>query len=144
MSVKKLTRTSRKYDLSFKEDVIKMISSGRSISEVSQVLGVSVSLLHCWYKSARLVSTIPGKNRLLSSTSQNSSFAEIERLKGELRRTEQERANSKLDLISKLSQSLKEKDKISGISLQSLFGAYTSEETAEEIIAELRSSHIGY
>ncbi len=49
-------------------------------------------------------------------------------------------ANSKLDLISKLSQSLKNKDTVSGTSLQSLFGVYKSEETAEEIIAELRSS----
>jgi hypothetical protein len=49
-------------------------------------------------------------------------------------------ANSKLDLISKLSQSLKNKDTVSETSLQSLFGVYKSEETAEEIIAELRSS----
>lgn len=49
-------------------------------------------------------------------------------------------ANSKHDLISKLSQSLKDKDSVSGTSLQSLFGAYKSEETAEEIIAELRLS----
>lgn len=49
-------------------------------------------------------------------------------------------ANSKLDLISKLSQSLKNKDTVSETSLQSLFGVYKSEETAEEIISELRSS----
>jgi hypothetical protein len=52
--------------------------------------------------------------------------------------------DSKLDLISKLSQSLKEKggETSSGTSLQSLFGAYQSEETADEIIAELRTSRI--
>ena len=91
MSVKKVLRIRRKYDLSFKEDVLKMISSGRPISEVSQALGVSASLLHRWYKTAQSVSTTPGKNGSLSSQSQNSSFAEIERLKVELRRTEQER-----------------------------------------------------
>ena len=51
-------------------------------------------------------------------------------------------SDSKLDLISKLSQSLKETETISAISLQSLFGAYKSDETADEIIAELRSSRV--
>ena len=48
----------------------------------------------------------------------------------------------KLDLISKLSQSLKNNDKVSETSLQSIFGAYKSEETADEIIAELRASRV--
>ncbi|MEJ7738857.1 MAG: transposase [Chitinophagaceae bacterium] len=91
MSAKKASKTRRKYDLSFKEDVLKMISSGRPISEVSQALGMSASLLHRWYKSAQSVSTTPGKKGVVSSTLQNSSFAEIERLKADLRRTEQER-----------------------------------------------------
>lgn len=50
--------------------------------------------------------------------------------------------DSKLDLISKLSQSLKETQTVPEASLQSLFGAYKSEETAEEIIAELRASRV--
>ncbi len=48
--------------------------------------------------------------------------------------------DSKLDLISRLSESLKTSEKKEDISLQSLFGAYKSNETAEEIIAELRAS----
>lgn len=51
-------------------------------------------------------------------------------------------SDSKLDLISKLSQSLKENQTVPATSLQSLFGAYKSEETAEEIIAELRASRV--
>jgi hypothetical protein len=51
-------------------------------------------------------------------------------------------ADSKLDLISKLSQSLKNNDTVSETSLQSLFGAYKSEETADQIIAELRASKV--
>lgn len=51
-------------------------------------------------------------------------------------------ADSKLDLISKLSQSLKNNDTASETSLQSLFGTYKSEETADEIIAELRASRV--
>ena len=48
--------------------------------------------------------------------------------------------DSKLDLIAKLSESLKMSENKENISLQSLFGAYKSEEAAEEIIAELRAS----
>ncbi len=48
-------------------------------------------------------------------------------------------ADSKLDLISLLSQSLKTNNS-EEVSLESLFGAYKSEETAEEIIAELRAA----
>lgn len=51
-------------------------------------------------------------------------------------------SDSKLDLISKLSQSLKESANAPETSLQSLFGAYKSEETAEEIIEKLRASRV--
>jgi hypothetical protein len=51
-------------------------------------------------------------------------------------------SNSKLDLISKLSQSLKESERTEETTLQSLFGAYKSDETAEEIIAEIRASRV--
>mgnify|MGYP001548056525 FL=1 len=50
-------------------------------------------------------------------------------------------ADSKLDLISQLSLSLKA-GKTDDTSLESLFGAYKSEETADEIIAEIRSSRV--
>ncbi len=50
--------------------------------------------------------------------------------------------DSKLDLISKLSQSLKNKDQVTDTSLQSLFGAYKSGETADEMIAEIRNSRV--
>ena len=51
-------------------------------------------------------------------------------------------ADSKLDLISKLSLSLKEDQRSQDVSLQSLFGAYQSDETAEEIIAAIRASRV--
>ena len=50
-------------------------------------------------------------------------------------------ADSKLDLISQLSQSLKS-GIVDNTSLESLFGAYKSEDTADEIIAEIRSSRV--
>ena len=84
-------KTRRKYDSSFKEDVLKMISGGRPISEVSKALGISPSLVHRWYKSTYSVTAHSGKNGIQSSTSSIDSFEQIERLKADLRRTEQER-----------------------------------------------------
>ena len=51
-------------------------------------------------------------------------------------------SDSKLDLISKLSQSLRKNDEVFETPLQSLFGAYKTPETADEIIKELRASRI--
>ncbi len=48
--------------------------------------------------------------------------------------------DNKLDLISKLSQSLKKNEKDQSMSLESLYGAYKSEQTADEIIAEIREA----
>ncbi len=50
-------------------------------------------------------------------------------------------ADSKIDLISRLSKSLNE-DKIQPETLQSLFGAYKSDETADEIIEGIRASRV--
>lgn len=52
-------------------------------------------------------------------------------------------ADSKLDLIARLSQSLKqEQPPATPPSLQTLFGAYQGEETAEELIAAIRQSRV--
>ncbi len=51
-------------------------------------------------------------------------------------------ADSKLDLISQLSQSLKSGKFDNATSLESLFGAYKSEDSADEIIAEIRASRV--
>jgi hypothetical protein len=48
-------------------------------------------------------------------------------------------ADSKLELISRLSDSLKSKKKGRETSLNSLFGAFKSKKSAEEIISEIRS-----
>jgi len=47
-------------------------------------------------------------------------------------------AGTKLDLISLLSHSLKNNSQ-NNIPLQSLFGSYSSDESADEIIADLRA-----
>ena len=48
-------------------------------------------------------------------------------------------ADSKLELISRLSESLKTKKKAKEVSLSSLFGAFKSKKSAETIISEIRA-----
>lgn len=51
---------------------------------------------------------------------------------------------SKLELISQLSQSLKQQYAQGNNSAQPLFGAYKGEESAEEIIEAIRNSRVAY
>jgi transposase len=85
MTGKSTKQSRRKYDASFKEDVLKMIVSGRPVAEISKALGISENLIYNWKKKA--------DKKAGSSENGNSTdaTAEIERLKAELRRTEQER-----------------------------------------------------
>jgi transposase len=84
MTVKKTKKTRRKYDASFKEDVLKMIAAGRTVTDVSKALGIGTHIVYRWVKLEKV------------NSSENSSLgfdlgSEIERLKATLRRTEQER-----------------------------------------------------
>lgn len=49
-------------------------------------------------------------------------------------------SDSKLDLISKLSKSLKTKPSKKEVSLKDLFGSFISKKTADEIITDIRDS----
>ena len=42
----------RKYDATFKQEVLQMISNGRPVSEVAQSLGIGENLLYRWKSSA--------------------------------------------------------------------------------------------
>ena len=50
--------------------------------------------------------------------------------------------DSKLELISRLSSSMKKQPESSKESVLRLFGAFSSEESAEEIIEKIRSSRV--
>ena len=50
--------------------------------------------------------------------------------------------DSKLELITRLSESMKTTKKKKDVSLKSLFGAFDSEKSAETIIAEIRNSRV--
>ena len=68
----------RKFDAQFKQEALKQVENGRSVSAVAQGLGISEALLYQWRKRS-------GQN---SSPSQNS---EIELLRKQLKQVETER-----------------------------------------------------
>src|SRR6185312_13643497 len=93
MTGKSSQKTRRKYDASFKEEVLKMVSSGRSVSEIAQALGIGENLVYRWKKADKASRSGDRGDRGDSgnSSQHHDLFLENERLKAELRRTEQER-----------------------------------------------------
>ena len=70
-------RKYRKYDSAFKSDAVSQLKSGRSAKDLSQLLGVSESLLYKWKNEST-----GGRNREQSE--------EIKRLKRQLKELEEE------------------------------------------------------
>lgn len=68
----------RKFDAQFKQEALKQVENGRSVSSVAQGLGISEALLYQWRKRS-------GQS---SSPNQNS---EIELLRKQLKQVETER-----------------------------------------------------
>jgi transposase len=81
-----LSKKRRKYDEEFKSDVLKMVSDGRSISEISKKLGISESMVYRWHKKSKPASA----NQREENQGQNLQ-RENEQLKAQLRQTEMER-----------------------------------------------------
>lgn len=69
-------RKYRKYDASFKADAVNQIKNGRSVKELSNLLGVSESLLYKWK------SQLEGKSRDQSQ--------EVKKLRRQLKKLEEE------------------------------------------------------
>jgi transposase len=89
MTAKKTKWTRRKYDAAFKEEVLKMLASGRLVAEISESLGIGVNLVYRWKKDSTPETDTKSSDG--SASTQSALFIENERLKAELRRTEQER-----------------------------------------------------
>lgn len=90
MTTKGTKKTRRKYDASFKAEVMKMVASGRSVSDIAQALGIGENLVYQWKnadKAARQAASALSNDGI----SQPDLLSENERLRAELRRMEQER-----------------------------------------------------
>ena len=70
-------RKYRKYDAAFKSDAVAQLKSGRSAKELSELLGVSESLLYKWKNEST-----GGRNREQSE--------ELKRLRRKLKEVEEE------------------------------------------------------
>jgi transposase len=53
MDPKKPKESRRKYDADFKNEVLKMVESGRTVPEVAQSLGIGSNLIYYWVKQAK-------------------------------------------------------------------------------------------
>ena len=86
MSDKTSVKTRRKYDADFKNEVIKMVASGRSVIEVSQALGIGENIIYRWKKQQRDASLdrIKGNKEV-------DVWQEVDQLRERLRQTEMER-----------------------------------------------------
>lgn len=81
MDKKDSTRKRRKFDDGFKMEALKMLNSGRSVSEVARTLGIGENLLYNWKTES--LSSQPIDNQLIVS--------ENEQLRKQLRQVEMER-----------------------------------------------------
>lgn len=57
MTEKTSSKKRRKYDSAFKAEVLKMVASGRPVSEISQALGIGENIVYRWQSKPRQVST---------------------------------------------------------------------------------------
>ena len=80
MKEKSTKRKYRRYDVGFKKDAVKMIESGRNISDVSTSLGVNEQNLYDW------------KKKYGAASDQETAYEqEAKELRKKLRQTELER-----------------------------------------------------
>lgn len=89
MQEKKLDKARRKYDAEFKNDVLKMISGGRSVQDISHSLGINSNMIHKW--KAQHQSALGQKGSFVDVVSVAVSDPDQEQLKARIRELEQER-----------------------------------------------------
>jgi transposase len=87
MEKENVFRKRRKFDVGFKTEALKMVSSGRSISEVAHTLGIGENLLYNW--RVELIESQSPDNQMI--------ILENEQLRKQLRQAETER-----DLLKKV------------------------------------------
>ena len=86
-----MKKKRRKYDATFKQEVLKMLSNGQSVSYISKALGIGENLIYDWKTQAGL----KGKTKPVSDSSSSelmlSLASENEQLKQQLKQLETER-----------------------------------------------------
>ena len=54
MESKSVKTNRRKYDSEFKQEVLRMIESGRSVADIARSLGIGSNLIYLWVRSAKM------------------------------------------------------------------------------------------
>ena len=83
MSEKNLKKSRRKYDAAFKEEVLRMVFSGRPVNEVAQSLGIGENIIYRW-KSRYKLQEHQGETKSVN-------FYEVEALNKRIKELEMER-----------------------------------------------------
>jgi transposase len=89
MEGKQPKKPRRKYDSEFKNDVLKMISSGRSVQDISHSLGLNSNMVHKW--KAQDNKSLGLKMQMPDIVIGNIADTDHEQLKARIRELEQER-----------------------------------------------------
>ncbi|MBX6381044.1 MAG: transposase [Thermoflavifilum aggregans] len=66
METKNKLQSRCKCDADFKKEVIKMVESGRKVTDIAQSLGIGTNLIYQWLKRARMQSNTPDNSSVLS------------------------------------------------------------------------------
>lgn len=74
MENKATKKTRRKYDDSFKKEVVSMIAAGRSVPDISGSLGIGDNIIYRWRQQALSASQLPAATEV--TTASNVSLSE--------------------------------------------------------------------
>ncbi len=86
MSGKSNPRKRRKYDEDFKAEVLKMVASGKPVTEISHSLGIGENIIYRW-KSKQ----VQFSKELANGKKELDVWQQFEQLQDKLRQTEMER-----------------------------------------------------
>lgn len=77
----KTVRKPRKYDSAFKEEALRMVSSGRSVPEVARSLGIGEQVLYNWRsdQKSKMSSTLVAEQTELEQLRKQVKALEMER-----------------------------------------------------------------
>ena len=81
MEEKKVLKKRRKFDNKFKEEALKMLQSGRSVSEVARSLDIGENLLYLWRSESKQELSVDNQHVM----------NELDQLRRQLKQTETER-----------------------------------------------------
>ncbi|TDE08981.1 transposase [Dyadobacter psychrotolerans] len=89
MEKKTASRKRRKYDENYKQEILKMINSGRSVPEVARTMGLGENLVYKW----------KAESRIQESPEEKSVNSELDQLRKQIRQLETERDILKKALV---------------------------------------------